>query len=157
MDNIDNSNKNNKDNILSFIDYLCSFSECNCVLLSSTPLDSIPFHSCSVLFCSVLSCFILLSVLTSEQYILWPLRCKNTALYQMQKQMPGLIHWATLSLSILGKNFSKQHWNTFLIFPWKQVLKFHANCLHWSVKSCFLRKYLTTLSSVEFAHRVVKV
>ena len=50
----------------------------------------------------------------------------------------------------------------FLIFPRKQDLTFYANCLHWrqfawNVKSSFLGKNISTLSSVEFAHRVVKV
>ena len=49
--------------------------------------------------------------------------------------------------------------------PRKQVLTFHANCLHWrqfawKVKSCFLgkiRKNIISLLPIELAQRVVKV
>ena len=49
-----------------------------------------------------------------------------------------------------------------VIFPMKQDLTFHANCIQWrqfarNLKSCFLRKKkIISLSSSEFAHRVVK-
>ena len=51
-----------------------------------------------------------------------------------------------LTLSTLGKIFSRQHIEIFfVIFPRKHVLVFHANCLQckqfaWNVKFCFLRK-----------------
>ena len=47
---------------------------------------------------------------------------------------------ASQMLSTLGKIFSRRLWNIFLIFPRKQDLRFHANYLHWNVKSCFLEK-----------------
>ena len=51
-----------------------------------------------------------------------------------------------LTLSTLGKLFQQTvFWNTFLIFPRKQYLAFHASCLQWrqfalNVKSSFLGK-----------------
>ena len=37
-----------------------------------------------------------------------------------------------LTLGTLSKNSSRRHFEIFfLIFPRKQVLIFHANCLHW--------------------------
>ena len=52
-----------------------------------------------------------------------------------------------------------------LIFPRKQDMTFHANCLHWrqfawNVKSCFLgkiRKRSPVMSPAESAKRVLKV
>ena len=65
--------------------------------------------------------------------------------------------WSGLSVlhaqSTLGKNFSRQQIDhIFLILPRKQILIFHANCLHqrqfaWNVKSCFLRK-IRKISSI---------
>ena len=77
----------------------------------------------------------------------------------------GSIH-ITLTLSTPGKNFSRRHFEIFfLIFPRKQNLTFHANCLQWrqfawNVKFCYLgkiRKNIISLSSAELAKRVVKV
>ena len=51
-----------------------------------------------------------------------------------------------LSPSTMGKSFSRQHFKIFFIrSPKKQVLTFHAECLHWrqfawNVKTCFLGK-----------------
>ena len=43
-----------------------------------------------------------------------------------------------LTLSTLGKTFSRQHFEMFfLIFPRKQNLTFHANCLHWKQNLTF--------------------
>ena len=36
-----------------------------------------------------------------------------------------------LTLSTLGKIFSRQHFKTFFLFSRKQDLTFHANCLQW--------------------------
>ena len=57
---------------------------------------------------------------------------------------PETCSWI-LTLSTLGKNFSRRHFKYFSYFPRKQVLTFHANCLHWrqfawNVKSFFMRK-----------------
>ena len=68
----------------------------------------------------------------------------------------------TLALSV---KFSADDTNIFLIFPRKQVLTFHANCLQWrqfawTVIFCFLRKNKKTiisLSSAELAQRDIKV
>ena len=50
-------------------------------------------------------------------------------------------------------------WNNFLIFPRKQDLTFHANCLQiaCNIKSCFLGKISSIWSSAEFAQTVVNV
>ena len=55
-------------------------------------------------------------------------------------------------------------------FPQKQILTYHANCLHlrqfaWTVKSCFLgggggggdKKNIISLSSAESDHRELKI
>ena len=69
---------------------------------------------------------------------------------------------------MLGENFSRRQFEFFallLIFPRKQDLTHHANCLlrrqfAWSVRSYFLgrlRKTIISLSSAEPAHSVVSV
>ena len=73
----------------------------------------------------------------------------------------------TYKLDIWCTKLSQQttFWNIFLILSRKQDLTFHTSCLRWrqftlNVKSCFLekiRKNIITLSSAEFAQRVVKV
>ena len=61
--------------------------------------------------------------------------------------VPSLFTYA-LTLSTLGKIFPQATvWNIFLIFPRKQDLTFHANCLHWrqfawNGKSCLMRKIM---------------
>ena len=57
------------------------------------------------------------------------------------------------------------YWNIFPIFPRKQVLTFHENCLQWrqfagNVKNSFLgkiKKIYMKLSSAKLAQRMVKV
>ena len=67
---------------------------------------------------------------------------------------------ATLTLSTLGKIFSRRRFEIFfLFFPRKQDLTFHANYLlrrqfAWNVKSCFPGK-IRKISSI--CQRVVKV
>ena len=75
--------------------------------------------------------------------------------------------WFTksLTLSTLGKIFSRQHLEIFfLIFPRKQDLTFHANCLqgdnlHEMSDPVYAKnkKNIINLSSAENAQRVVKV
>ena len=69
-------------------------------------------------------------------------------------------------LSTLGKIFSRQHIEIFfLIFPRRQDLTFHADCLQWrhfawNVKSCFPeknKKNVNNLWSAELAQRVVQI
>ena len=71
-------------------------------------------------------------------------------------------------ISTLGKIFSRwqiDYWTSFLIFPGKPVLRYHANWLQWrqfawNVKFSFLRKIrknILNLSSAELAQRVVMV
>ena len=65
--------------------------------------------------------------------------------------------WPLLTLSMLGKHFSILNFEIcFLIFPRKQDLIVHANCLHrrqfaCNVKFCFLGKKIMSLLSAEFA------
>ena len=62
-----------------------------------------------------------------------------------KKKKKYVIHWY-LALSMLSRNFSRQHCKTFfLIFPRKYALAFHAICLlrrqfAWNANACFLRK-----------------
>ena len=67
---------------------------------------------------------------------------------------------------MLGKNFSRQRKNIFLIFPRKQFLTFHVNCLHWrheiicmKCQSLFSGKIRNTslVCHLLHLHRVVKV
>ena len=57
-----------------------------------------------------------------------------------------------LTLNTLGKIFSRRHIKiVFLIFPRKEDLTFHANCLHqrqfaWNVKTYFLGKIRKNIS-----------
>ena len=67
-----------------------------------------------------------------------------------------------LTLSSLGKHFSRRHFETFFIFfPRKQVLTFHANKETICMKSQSLfsrksKKKLINLSSAEYVQRAVK-
>ena len=75
------------------------------------------------------------------------------------------IEKTSLTLSTLGKIFSRQHFEIFfLIFPRKQDLTFHANCLqgdnlHEMSDPVYVKnkKNIINLSSAENAQRVVKV
>ena len=72
-----------------------------------------------------------------------------------------------LTVSILGKHFSRRHFKIkFLIFPRKQSLIFHANCLlrreyAGIVKPYFMRKNnkenIINLSSAEFDKKMLMV
>ena len=68
----------------------------------------------------------------------------------------------TLTLSMLGKKFSRQHFEILLIFSRKQTLTFHANCLlgkkfAWNVEVCFPGKIRKSfkMSSAQPTQRVV--
>ena len=66
---------------------------------------------------------------------------------------------------MLGNNLSSQHFGIYFhIFPRKQALTFHANCLQETIcmkcQNLFSgknKKIIINLLSVEFAQRVVKV
>ena len=70
------------------------------------------------------------------------------------------------SVSTLGKIFNRRH-TIFLIFPRKQHLTFHANCLLWTLeticKKCQMlfswknKKNIINMSSAELAQIVVYV
>ena len=55
--------------------------------------------------------------------------------------LPGLIQQTTFTTPWANSADNKLM-TFFLIFPRKQVLTFHANCLQfaWNVKTCFLKK-----------------
>ena len=76
--------------------------------------------------------------------------------------MTGLKWFDVLNLSALGKFFSRRHIEIFfLIFPRKQELAFHSNCLHCikcqNLFSWKENRKNINLSSTELAQRVVKV
>ena len=62
--------------------------------------------------------------------------------------------WKVSTLSTLVKIFSRL--NIFLKFPRKQNLAFHANCLQWNVKSCFLGKIRRGPRRPCIAHLIIR-
>ena len=90
--------------------------------------------------------------------------CICSIMNMITYSQPYVLNWHRVTLSALGKNFDKRHFKMFSYFSQKQVLTFHATCLHqrqfaWNVKICFLRiirKHSINLSSAELAKRVVK-
>ena len=71
--------------------------------------------------------------------------------------------WDSLTLSTLGKFFSRRHFEFFSYFPRKQDVTFHGNYLNgdnfheMSSLSGKNNKTITNLLSAELAQRVVKV
>ena len=86
-----------------------------------------------------------------------------THLFRIQKAFD--IRHINLTLSTLGKIFSRQHFEIFFsFFPRNQDLTFHANCLqgdnlHEMSDPVYVKnkKNIINLSSAENAQRVVKV
>ena len=58
-----------------------------------------------------------------------------------------------LTLSMLSKNFSRQHFEIFFIFLGRQFACYVKDYFLWEK----IRKNITSLSNAEFAHRVVMV
>ena len=82
------------------------------------------------------------------------------------RSLSATIFFSTLTLNTLGRSFGRLHIEIsfFFIFPRKQDLTFHANCLHWRkfAWKCEIllsgkNKKNTNFLSAEWAKRVVKI